>query len=302
MKKILLISLTALSFISLAQDKKAKDIEAIKSMEGCYKVTFDFAETFSPDTSYEYHENYSSWGIEYVFPVEETENKISLQHILVVNDTFIVKHWRQVWIYENQNILAFQKDRTWKNITIPKDKVKGTWTQKVFQVDDSPRYEGYGTWVHVDGKHYWEGTADAPLPRREFSKRSDYNVTKRHSRIELTDYGWILEQDNEKIIRENGEDELLCWEKGHEKFISGDYDCQPAIDWWEENNQYWNDVREIWAETFENNETIKLKKTVDDKKLFQVLFGAGDKYANEDYNQKKAQKEIREIINSFLAS
>jgi hypothetical protein len=61
-------------------------------------------------------------------------------------------------------------------------------------------------------------------------------------------------------------------------------------------------VRQIWAETFENNETIKLKKKVDDKKLFQMLFAAGDQYAGEDYNQKKAQKEIREIINSFLAS
>ena len=56
---------------------------------------------------------------------------------------------------------------------------KGTWTQKVFQVDDSPRYEGYATWVHVDGRHYWDSQTDGPLPRREYSKRSDYNVSKK---------------------------------------------------------------------------------------------------------------------------
>ena len=29
---------------------------------------------------------------------------------------------------------------------------------KIFQVDDSPRYEGTASWVHVDGKSYWENT------------------------------------------------------------------------------------------------------------------------------------------------
>ena len=30
-----------------------------------------------------------------------------------------------------------------------KKDVRGQWTQKVYQVDDSPRYEGSSTWVHL---------------------------------------------------------------------------------------------------------------------------------------------------------
>jgi hypothetical protein len=69
------------------------------------------------------------------------------------------------------------------------------------QVDDSPRYESIGTWVHVDGRHEWQSKTDSPLPRREFTKRSDYNVLRRGNRIYLTPQGWMFEQDNKKIVR-----------------------------------------------------------------------------------------------------
>src|SRR5690606_25353495 len=120
------------------------------------KVTFEFAETFSPNKDYQYHDRKFDSGIEYVFIVEETDTKIALQHILVVNDTFIVKHWRQDWVYENTEVLTYHKDNEWRKVKLSPEQAKGTWTQKVFQVDDSPRYEGYGTWIHVDGRHFWE--------------------------------------------------------------------------------------------------------------------------------------------------
>lgn len=306
MKKRIGIALAILigtsAFAQKNQTEKLElDKNAIKEMIGCYKVTFEFAETFAPDTAYEYYDRKFDWGIEYVALVEETDKKISLQHLLIVNDTFIIKHWRQDWIYENRDILSFLKDNEWKKISLSPEQAKGTWTQKVYQVDDSPRYEGYGTWVHVDGKHYWESTADAPLPRREFSKRSDYNVLKRHSRMEITDDGWVLEQDNEKIIRDESGDKLLCWEKGVEKFIKGDFDCQPGIDWWENNGQYWADVRTAWEEVYNKYGELRLQKKVDDKHLFEQLFATGDIYANAaNYNSAEAKTAIKNIIHSYI--
>src|SRR5690554_5782595 len=143
MKKLLLFVFALSSTIAFSQkDKKELDRKSILAMEGCYKVSFDFAETFSPDTGYVKYDNYSSGAIEYVFAIADEPDFISLQHISVVNDTFIVKHWRQDRLYENQAVLMFDKDRTWHNKTISKQEAKGTWTQIVFQVDDSPRYEG----------------------------------------------------------------------------------------------------------------------------------------------------------------
>jgi len=308
MKLLIVLSLVTIFttnvFAQTSNSKDSKyqlDKKAIKEMVGCYKVTFEFAETFSPDTSYQYHDRKFDWGIEYIFVVEETESKIALQHILVVNDTFIVKHWRQDWIFENREVLAYYKDNEWRKVTLTPEQAKGTWTQKVFQVDDSPRYESYGTWNHVDNRHFWEGVADSPLPRREIKKRSDYNVLKRHSTIEITTYGWILEQDNEKINRTENGDQLICWEKGFEKFHKGTFNCQPAIEYWEKNDKYWADVRASWTTLISNSKVLNLQTIVDNKFLFEQLFAAGASFEKSDrYNSKEAKLMIDNIITSYI--
>jgi len=259
MKKTLFLLLTLLAIMSMAQDKKAQDVESILDMCGCYKISFNFAETFGADKDYEYHDNYYSGGLEWVVPIVNEENKIVLQHLLVINDTMIIKHWRQDWEFENQDLYVYDKDNTWKYKNLPEDQVKGQWTQRVFQVDDSPRYEGSATWVHVDGKHYWESLADAPLPRREFSKRSDYNVMVRKNRHEITDYGWLHEQDNLKVQRDS-EDQLLAKEKGWNTYTKvEDSQCQPAEDWWKVNKQYWADVRATGIRFLPVSEQLRLK-------------------------------------------
>jgi ComF family protein len=212
-KLIPILSLSALSFSVYAQS--GEDQKAIKEMCGCYSVTFDYAETFSQDTNYKLHDQYhASASAEWIFVDEETDDKIVIQHLLVINDTMIIKHWRQDWLFQNQDFFWFDGDRRWKYDQLSANGVSGQWTQKVYQVDDSPRYEGSASWVHVDGKRYWENTTDAPLPRREFSKRSDYNVMQRTNKHILTDYGWLHEQDNLKIERDGSKDQVIVAEKG----------------------------------------------------------------------------------------
>lgn|SRR5690554_435456 len=298
MTLILAMTVAVLSAHGQNAAKKDADRAAIRALAGCYKVTFDFAETFSPDTAYEFRDRYHSSGIEYVFVLTDEPDLIQLQHLLIINDSTIIKHWRQDWIYEETQLLSYEGDRNWKTITYSPEEVKGTWTQKVYQVDDSPRYESKGTWVHVDGKHYWEGVANAPLPRREFTKRSDYNIVKRHSRIQLDGDGWYLEQDNEKINRTaDGTDHLLVWEKGMESFTTGDYDCAPAIAWWEANKDYWSDVRLAWDEIFSDYPEMKFLRKVDNKLLWQQLYAL----AKEDISSEVERKDrVKELILKYM--
>ena len=95
-------------------------------MCGCYEVKFNFAETFSPDKDYEYHDNYSSGATEYAMVVEESKNKVAIQHILVVGGEHIVKHWRQDWIYENTELYQYDQDNTWKYVSL--SKISCGWT------------------------------------------------------------------------------------------------------------------------------------------------------------------------------
>lgn len=74
------------------QEKKELDRQSILELAGKFHVTFDFIETFSPLKDYKREELYKVDSIEYIFPIKEEENLISLQHILVINDKFVVKH------------------------------------------------------------------------------------------------------------------------------------------------------------------------------------------------------------------
>ena len=277
-----------------AQTKKKKDIKSIKEMCGCFEVRFDFAETFikTDDEDYEGSKNYSSGGLEWAQLVEEDKNKISIQHILIAGSKerpYIIKHWRQDWLYQNIDFYVYDHGNKWSFV---KKDIKGQWTQKVFQVDDSPRYEGSGSWVHVDGKSYWENTSSAPLPRREYSKRIDYNVTLRGNRQEITPTGWVHNQDNKKIIRVKGEkDKILAHEKGYNNYVKvDDSRCESAANWWDKNKTKWENIRMKWAEVYGRKENLNLKKTVNNNPIYMVLF-------SEDLNQID---EINSSIESYI--
>ncbi len=296
--KYLLLIFGFISASIIAQNKKEQDIQAIKSMCGCYKVGFNFAETFSysKDSMYKPSKVKHDKGLEWVQLLEDEDDKISLQHLLIVgkfSEPTIVKHWRQDWLFENTDLYNYFADNQWNFVQKSDEDVKGQWTQKVFQVDDSPRYEGSATWVHLDGKSYWENTTSAPLPRREITKRRDYNVTIRSNRHEITADGWIHDQDNDKVIRNQGEEDiLLAQEKGYNTYIKvNDEKCKAATDWWKENKEMWQLVRNNWDTIFNQNKNLTLLSKVENKRLYEHLFSL---------KPDTKDKEIKKIINDFV--
>ncbi len=299
MKKLAFVVLTTVFALSVnAQNKKEKDQKAIKDMCGCYEVGFNFSETFSysKDTTYQASKVKHDKGLEWVQLVEDKDNKIVMQHLLIVGKPtkpHIIKHWRQDWLFENTDLYMFDGKNKWNFVQKSKSEVAGQWTQKVFQVDDSPRYEGSATWVHVDGKSYWENTTDAPLPRREYTKRQDYDVTIRTNRHEITKDGWIHDQDNDKVIRKDGEaDFVLAQEKGLNTYVKvDDSKCKFAQDWWKENAKMWKLVRNNWDNVFAENKDLELNHKVKDKRLYQYLF---------DLESTTKNKEIKKIITNFV--
>ena len=280
MKKILIQVLTIIIAISAnAQSKKTKDKNAIKEMCGCFEITFNFTETFnySKDTTYLPSRTKVSTALEWAGLVEDENNKISIQHILQVgnpNKPMIIKHWRQDWLYQNTEFYMFNGNNNWVFEKKEKKNIKKQWTQKVYQVDDSPRYEGSGTWIHIDGKSYWENTTTAPLPRREYTQRSDYNITLRGNRHEITNYGWVHDQDNSKLLRETGkEDVVIANEKGYNTYKKvPNSRCEVAKDWWITKSAKWKIVRNKWNEVYGRNINLSLETKVDNKPLYKHLF------------------------------
>lgn len=290
--------LSLLSLVALhAQDKKKLDKDAIKSMCGCFEVSFNFAETFnySNDSLYKPSKIKETSGLEWAQLVTDDDGKVVIQHILQVGnpaEPMIVKHWRQDWLFENTQFYRYDGDNNWTYAEKPKGEVAGQWTQKVYQVDDSPRYEGSATWVHVDGKSFWENTTPAPLPRREYTTRADYNVTLRGNRHEITSEGWIHDQDNAKVMRKKGEnDVVLAKEKGYNAYVrQPDERCKAAADWWVKHQDKWATVRAKWDEVYGRNTDLALHEKVDNKVLYKYLF-------DDEMTEAGA---IGEVIQSFV--
>lgn len=300
MKHLTLTSFLILVFINQidAQNKKEQDQKAIKDMCGCYEVNFNFAETFeySGDSTYMPSKTKHDKGMEWVELVQDDKDKIVMQHLLIVGSKerpYIVKHWRQDWEFENTDLYVYDHDNKWRFETLTKEEIKGQWTQRVFQVDDSPRYEGSASWVHVDGKSYWESTTAAPLARREYTTRSDYNVLNRTNRHEIVAKGWIHDQDNDKIIRADGKDDvILAQEKGHNTYVKiADSDCIAAQDYWAKNKEKWALVRAKWKTVFARHTDLILEEKVDNKVMF--------KYLLDDENYKTSET-IDPIIDAFV--
>ena len=96
MKKITwLLCLLIISTHSHAQLKEGK--KNIDQLCGCFAVEFKYAETFSPIENYKYHDREQMGALELALPVEKTDKKIVIQHLLVIRDSMIVKHWREDW-------------------------------------------------------------------------------------------------------------------------------------------------------------------------------------------------------------
>jgi hypothetical protein len=300
MKKIFFaITMLCTASIFAQQTPGKKNVDALC---GCFDVEFKYAETFSPDTAYKYHDRETiSGGTEYIFPVVNTDKRLILQHLLVVTDQIIVKHWREEWTYENPVIYNFKGDKTWVKEILKPEQVKGKWMQAVWEVSDAPRYQGASNWLTVDGKTIWQNTADAPLPRREYSVRSDYNILKRENRLIITNDGWIHEQNNQKIIRANGTDKLLTEEKGLNTYKKIDESaCTAAKTYWEKNKAYWTKVRSIWENYINTHPVVKLKEDAIGKPMHDYLFTIAKEFADKKITEVQVDEKLKETFEKYL--
>lgn len=289
-------------FTSLTLIAQAPDKDKIKELCGCFDVKFQFAETFSPDKNYKYHDRETiSGGTELVYVIEESDKHVVMQHLLVITDSIIVKHWREEWTYENPERWIYEGNNVWKKTLLKPEEVKGKWTQTVWEVSDAPRYQGHSQWVHLDGKWTWQNTAYAPLPRREYTTRNDYNILLRTNRIILHEKGYIHDQDNEKIVRENGKDQLLVAEKGWNTYDRvDDNECKAGLAYWEKTKDYWTSVRQAWNSYLKSHDEVRLKQSIDGKVLHDHLFAQAGQYSKGILKKDEIAKTVDAVLVKFL--
>ncbi|TAG31372.1 MAG: hypothetical protein EAZ35_04085 [Sphingobacteriia bacterium] len=300
-KKVLAVVLLLISFSGFSQLKVGKD--NIAKLCGCFEIDFKYVETFSPDTAYPFHKREHSRGTELVLPVANSNNKIVLQHLLIVNDSFIVKHWREDWEYQATDWLVYQGNKQWIKQPISASDSKAKWTQTVWEVDDAPRYQGTSAWINTKEKTYWENTTNAPLPRREYTTRNDYQILKRGNHIAVSDKGWIHEQDNDKIAMVNGKEKIIAQEKGMNAYTkTTDNNCLAAKIWWEKNGAFWNNIRIRWEEVIKAKPTIILKSKFENKRLDEYFTNIFNQWTSKSISLEEAGIKAKTIIEKFVST
>lgn len=271
--------LTAASSVAVAAPPTgtARDRASILAMQGEYIVDFAFDETVLLQPGYERHPAMRSGGNEVVIVVQDTPDRIVLQHILVDDKSgHVTKHWRQDWTYEAPTRFEFTADQTWQVRPIPAALNRGAWTQCVYEVSDAPRYCGTGKWTYDNGVATWSSDASwRPLPRREYTKRSDYNAISAVNRHTLTPGGWTHEQFNTKVLRKpDGTQVELAREFGFNDYQkTTEVDFAPAYKYWTATKDYWARVRARWARFLAQPPGLRLKTKIDGMAMIIPLFG-----------------------------
>lgn len=286
-----------------ADAKFEQDRRAILGMAGEYKVSFEFEETMALRDGYELKEPYHSQASELVKVIKDTGDSISMQHLLVVgqgDDQHVVKHWRQDWVYQADAGYEFQGDNVWEPITFSDEQAEGAWVQSVYQVDDSPRYWGIGTWDHRDGVSTWSAAANRPLPRREFSKRDDYQVLGAVNTHVVTDAGWMHYQSNYKLDKKAEDQKVIALESGVNTYTKTDeVDFGKAREYWQKTAPYWQEVRDAWSQVYGQRETIKLANRWKGDKMYTHMFDLADLYWGKA-DASEAREKIDTIIATFM--
>ncbi|MGH6614393.1 DUF6607 family protein [Sphingomonas sp.] len=247
----------------------AADRAAILAMAGDYKVTFDFRETTPWRADYTPIQSKLSGGHESVRVVEDSPTHIVLQHLLVVgttgSDPVVVKHWRQDWTYEPAAVLTYAGQGKWVLTDVPADKRRGSWSQTVWQTDDSPRYGGLGRWTDEGGIRRWQSDWSwRPLARRDAVRKPPYDRYLSINRHSPSPNGWIHWQDNIKMGLVGGKLVPFVQESVLNTYVKdSDYDVEFADAYWKATKDYWAAVRAAWDAAIIANKGVVVAEVAD---------------------------------------
>jgi len=277
-----------------------RDRAAIRRMAGSFAVTFAFEETEVLTPGYTAKPAHTTPAKELVTVLEDSPRKIVLQHILLVHDgsgkLAPQKHWRQDWAFEDDTVLEFEGRETFATRKLAKEALTCSWSQAVFEVSDAPRYESTGRWVHEGATSTWtSGKTWRPLPRREYTKRSDYDVLIGINRHIVRADGWSHEQDNEKHVLATGKG--LVRERGENRYVRATLSEAPqAEEYMHKTSAFWEAVRAEWAVTFAARPRFALAKDVDNKLLYEVLFALADEPPPADRRREGRAAVARYVV------
>lgn len=287
-----------------ADEKAALDADRadILAMAGNFKVRFDMQEATPWREGYKPLERKISGGHEVVRVIEDNGRKIVLQHLLVAEHegkSHVIKHWRQDWEYEPARILVYADRNRWTWEDVPERMRHGRWSQTVWQVDDSPRYAGWGQFEEQGGIRRWRSNWTwRPLARRDAIRNPVYDRYYAINRHQPSPDGWIHWQDNIKMGLVDGKLAPIVQEYVLNSYTRFDgYDVKAADDYWARTKDYWAAVRAEWDKVAAGRGGIAIEEEAQTGTVISGrLLALADQIAAGKTKEPAALAEARRLI------
>lgn len=320
MMKTSIVSLAAASLLALAStpslahppiaerpaQEEAAVFEAdraeILAMAGNFKVRFDMQEATPWQQGYAPLDRKISGGHEVVRVIEDTGRRIVLQHILVSEHEgkpHITKHWRQDWEYEPAKVLVYSDRNAWTWEDVPEKMRRGRWSQTVWQVDDSPRYAGWGQFEEQGGLRRWRSNWTwRPLARRDAVRNPVYDRYYAINRHQTTPDGWVHWQDNIKMGLDEGSLKPVVQEYVLNTYTRFDgYNVKAADDYWAATKGYWAAVRSAWDKVATTKGGIAIQEEAQAGTVISArLLTMADEIVEGKLTEGKAKAEALKLI------
>lgn len=274
----------------------------ILAMAGNFRVRFDMQESTPWLPGYKPIDPKISGGFEAVRVIEDTGRKIVLQHLLVVEHegkSMVIKHWRQDWQYEPEKILAYAGPNSWKWEEVPEAMRRGRWSQTVWQVDDSPRYAGWGQFETQGGLRRWRSSWTwRPLARRDAVRHPVYDRYLAINRHQNTPDGWIHWQDNIKMGQVDGQLKPIVQEYVLNTYTrNSDFPVKAADDYWAATRNYWAAVRAEWDKVAAEKGGIGLTEEAETGSVVaERLLDLANALTERKVKEKDAIAQARDLI------
>jgi len=280
-----------------------KDRADILAMAGNYRVSFNMQESTRWDPNYEVLEPKRSGGNEVVRVIEDTGRVIRLQHMLVItgddDKSMIIKHWRQDWEYEPAKVLVYSDRNAWTWEDVPEKMRTGRWSQTVYQVDDSPRYGGWGQFETQAGIRRWRSNWTwRPLARRDAVRNPVYDRYYSINRQQPSPDGWVHWQDNTKMGIKDGKLVPIVQEYVLNTYIKYDqYDVKAADDYWAATKDYWAAIRAEWDRVAQAKGGIAIQEEAQTGTVISGrLLEMADEIQDKTLTTAKAIEEAKKLI------
>ncbi len=306
---VALASTTALAHPPIAErpaQEEAAAFEAdradILAMAGNFKVRFDMQEATPWTSGYTPLDRKISGGHEVVRVIEDTGRRIVLQHILVSEidgKPHITKHWRQDWEYEPAKVLVYSDRNAWTWEDVPEKMRRGRWSQTVWQVDDSPRYAGWGQFEQQGGVRRWRSNWTwRPLARRDAVRNPVYDRYYAINRHQPTPDGWVHWQDNMKMVVKDGKLQPIVQEYVLNTYTKFDgYNVKAADDYWAATKDYWAAVRAEWDKVASTKGGIAIQEEAQAGTIISArLLTMADEIVEGKLSPAKAIAEAQKLI------